>query len=291
MTTIRTPNGEFGVRATAADADVAPDVDVVCLHGFPDDASTFDEVAARLAARGHRVTSVCLRGYSPSPTKGDLSLDSLARDLSSIAREIGGGAPVVLLAHDYGAQIAYAALSGNPHLFLAAVLLSGPHPAAISRNTWRHPRQVWLSRYILFFQFGSFADKRVARNDFAALDRLWDRWSPHGIDNAHRARVKDTIRRSMPAPIAMYRGGGFSVGTRRIPVPTLFITGEADGCSLPAMSNGQQQYFSGPYERQIWPGVGHFPQLENPERTAKAVHDWLVHARADNDNDNEHRCE
>lgn len=69
MTTIRTPNGEFGVRATAADADVAPDVDVVCLHGFPDDASTFDEVAARLAARGHRVTSVYLRGYSPPRRK------------------------------------------------------------------------------------------------------------------------------------------------------------------------------------------------------------------------------
>lgn len=248
---------------------------VVCLHGFPDDASTFDAVAGRLAARGHRVTSVYLRGYSPSPTNGDFSISALAEDLAAIAREVGTGEPVVLLAHDYGAQIAYAALSAHAELFLTAVLLSGAYPAAIYQNTWRHPRQVWLSRYIIFFQFGDFADKLVARNDYAALDRLWDRWSPRGIDHTHRVRVKSTIERSMPAPIAMYRGGGFSVGSARIFVPTLFITGSADGCSLPAMSDGQQQYFSDRYERQIWSDIGHFPQLEDPERTARAVLDWL----------------
>lgn len=75
----------------------------------------------------------------------------------------------------------------------------------------------------------------------------------------------------MPAPIAMYRGGKFSAGNARIPVPTLFIIGSEDGCSLPAMSDGQEKYFSDVYERQVWPGIGHYPQQENPERTAQAA--------------------
>jgi pimeloyl-ACP methyl ester carboxylesterase len=43
---------------------------VLYLHGFPDDASTFDELAVELAAGGMRVAAVNLRGYAPSPLEG-----------------------------------------------------------------------------------------------------------------------------------------------------------------------------------------------------------------------------
>lgn len=79
----------------------------------------------------------------------------------------------------------------------------------------------------------------------------------------------------MPAPIAMYRGGGFSAGKNPITVPTLFIAGAEDHCNLPSMSDGQDTYFSGPYERRIWPGTGHFPQLEDPLRTAQSALEWF----------------
>lgn len=57
----------------------------------------------------------------------------------------------------------------------------------------------------------------------------------------HRAHVLETLAASMPAPVAMYRAGGFSVPRDEIPVPTLYITGANDGCSLPLLpgaSNG-----------------------------------------------------
>lgn len=273
---IDTPRGAFGARTTHPAPGTPPRAAVLCVHGFPDDASTFDLVAQRLAESGHRVTSVYLRGYAPSPTVGPFSVQDLSDDLAALAAEIGLGEPVHFIGHDYGAQIGYAALAQHPSLFRSAVLLSGAHPAAISRNSRRHPRQLWLSRYIVFFQLGGFADRRVERNDFAALDRLWDRWSPGGIDTEHRARVKETIARSMPAPIAMYRGGGFSVGETPIEVPTLFVAGADDGCSLPSMADGQERYFAAPYERRIWPGVGHFPQLEAPDRTSQTAREWFA---------------
>ena len=44
------PRGPFGARALgSADAPL-----VVCLHGFPDDAGTFDDLLPRLATAGFR---------------------------------------------------------------------------------------------------------------------------------------------------------------------------------------------------------------------------------------------
>lgn len=76
---------------------------------------------------------------------------------------------------------------------------------------------------------------------------------------------------SMPAPIEMYRGGGFEVTEGPIRMPTLFLTGAADGCSLPSMADGQEREFGTTYERRILPGVGHFSQLEASAAVAAAA--------------------
>ena len=44
----------------------------------------------------------------------------------------------------------------------------------------------------------------------------------------------------------------------KIAAPTIFVTGLADACNLPASSLGQEAWFTGGYERVELPGVGHF---------------------------------
>lgn len=277
-TVITTPRGRFGIRTlTPADSGAgrAP-ATVLCVHGFPDDGSTFDDLASGLASHGHTVSSMHLRGYAPSVTDGPFTLDGMADDLAAVADAVSLGEPIHLVAHDYGAQLAFAALTRHPGRFRSSVLISGAHPDAIRRNGRRDLRQLWFSRYIVFFQLGPRADRAVARDDFAYLDRLWDRWSPGRVpDGVHRARVKRTIARSMPAPVAMYRGGGFTIGDARIDVPTLFIAGRDDRCISPRMSHGQERYFSGRYRRECWEGVGHFPHLERPQRMLDAAVSWF----------------
>jgi hypothetical protein len=156
------------------------------------------------------------------------------------------------------------------------VLLAGAHPAVLQRNARRFPRQLWMSRYIVFFQLGAAADRRVARHDFAYVERLWRRWAPgFTVPPGHLAHVKRTLAASMPAPVAMYRGGGFAVPEQEIRVPTLYICGADDGCALPGLADGQEELFTGGYRSQVWEGTGHFPHLEQPERTAGAVLGWL----------------
>lgn len=267
-----TGRGRFAVRRMG-ESEEPP---VICLHGFPDDASTFDGLASALAQAGHSVVSPYLRGYAPSPLEGPLTIEALVDDLLAITDALSPDRPVLFVGHDYGAQIGYAALAREPGRFAAAVTLAGAHPAAIGKNMKRLPRQWWMSRYIVFFQMGGFADKRVALRNFAYVETLWRRWSPGFHPPAgHLDRVKATLAKSMPAPVAMYREGGFEIGKDPIATPTLFVCGDQDGCLLPALSDGQDALFTGGYQRQVWNDVGHFPHLEQLARTADAVLAWF----------------
>ncbi len=277
FTQLVTRRGGFGVRHHGTDGPL-----VVCLHGFPDDASTFDGLAAALVAAGYRVAAVNLRGYAPSPLDGGLGLDDLVEDLLAVVDALAPGAPVRLVGHDYGAQLAYPAMARAPQRFAAAVLLAGAHPGVVARNARRSPRQLWMSRYIVFFQLGSYADRCVARDDFAYVEALWRRWAPGWtVPAGHLAHVKGTLAASMPAPVAMYRAGGFGVPEQEIGVPTLYVCGADDGCASPFLADGQDALFTAGYEAQTWEGTGHFPHLEHPARAADAVIGWFARAAAE----------
>lgn len=271
-TELPTTRGTFEVRQHG---DHGPQV--ICLHGFPDDASTYDTLAARLADAGHRVSAVNLRGYAPSTRQGPFDMDTLVDDLLTIIEQLSPHEPVHFIGHDYGAQLAYPAMARAPHRFASAVLFAGAHPAYVQRNARRSLRQLWASRYIVFFQLGAFADRRVARDDFAYIDRLWRRWAPGFTPpTAHLAHVKRTLAANMPAPVAMYRASGFSAPPRPIAVPTLYITGADDGCALPGLADGQEALFTTGYHAETWPGTGHFPHLEQPGRAAEAALGWIT---------------
>src|SRR5215475_15537533 len=60
--TVRTPTLEIAYDATGP----ADGLRIILLHGFPDDAHAFDEVAPPLAAAGYRVLAPYLRGYGPT---------------------------------------------------------------------------------------------------------------------------------------------------------------------------------------------------------------------------------
>ncbi|MFD8389533.1 alpha/beta fold hydrolase [Streptomyces sp. NPDC059680] len=54
-------------------------------------------------------------------------------------------------------------------------------------------------------------------------------------------------------------------------VPSLVLHGERDGDNLAATTEGKDELFTGPYERALLPGVGHFPPREAPAATAQAI--------------------
>src|SRR5215212_8394884 len=81
---------------------------IVLSPGMGDLRSTFDGLAARLAADGFRVVAADLRGHGDSSTGwGDYSVDAVAGDLLALIHANGGRG--VLLGNSYSGSAAVVA--------------------------------------------------------------------------------------------------------------------------------------------------------------------------------------
>lgn len=140
---------------------------VVCVHGYPDDHTVWDGVAAELAPRYH---PVCydVRGAGQSGKPRDrraYRLEQLAQDLATVVDAVSPDRPVHLLAHGWGATQAWHALTGHwlSGRVASYTSISGPcldHVGHWFRTRWRRPTpralrelmtQLMSSWYIAFF--------------------------------------------------------------------------------------------------------------------------------------------
>ncbi|MDO4632082.1 MAG: alpha/beta fold hydrolase [Corynebacterium sp.] len=211
-TTITTNRGTFAARTIGTDTNPL----VLCLHGFPDYPATFDRLATDLAAASYRVVSTYMRGHASSPTTGSLAMADLAANLLALIDVLSPTTPVYLVAHDYGAQIAYEAITAHPNRFQAVANLAVEHPAIIGEALRKHPKELWTLCHIGLFQLKGFGEKWAARNNFAYIEKLWRRWAPgYSVPTDYLNEVKEVFRNSWPNPIAMYRAGVSTPQTRR----------------------------------------------------------------------------
>ncbi len=257
---------------------------VLCIHGFPDHARSFDRLAPLLVQAGYRCVAPWLRGYAPSVLEGPFHIDQIAADIVGLAHAISPARPVTLIGHDWGAVASYLALARSQQTFAHAVTMAVPHPIALSRNLKHHPAQLRLSWYMGFFQLRGVSDAIVKRDKLAFIDRLWRDWSPgYQAPLEYMGDLKRCLSVSLPAPLGYYRAL-FSLrpeavarqraglkATRSITVPTLYLHGEQDGCMLYAIGEGQARHFTRGFASECLDDVGHFLHLEAPERVAEKI--------------------
>lgn len=255
---------------------------ILVMHGFPDCPLTFVPLLESLTAAGYRVAAPWLRGYRPSIARGPYSVERLAVDAMEIAQALSPSAPVHLVGHDWGAVIAHVAATHAPQSFASVTRLAIPHPVVFLRSLATRPAQLARSWYMLMFQSPGVPEWLCSRRDGAFIDYLWRTWSPdYRLPDALRAGLHQCLLASMPAPLEYYRAAvrPFSLGVRRVrtslrervSVPTLHIHGANDGCVGPAATEGQEPLFTGPFAREIWSGIGHFMQVEAPERVSARI--------------------
>ncbi|GAB3575095.1 hypothetical protein GCM10027445_36990 [Amycolatopsis endophytica] len=155
-----------GTRIAVAEAGDRTAPTLVCVHGYPDDRSVWDDVVSLLARRFH-VVAYDVRGAGESDVparRQDYALDRLAEDLEAVLAAVSPGRPAHLLAHDWGSiQSWHAVTSGALRGRIASFTsISGPsldHAGHWFRGKLRRPpgwlpalRQLVHSTYILFFR-------------------------------------------------------------------------------------------------------------------------------------------
>jgi pimeloyl-ACP methyl ester carboxylesterase len=266
-------------------------VPVLLLHGWPDDARTWDRVAESLTGRGYRTIAPFLRGFGEtrfrdSSTERSAETTALARDAVELLDELGIERAVVA-GHDWGARTGYVMAALWPERIDRLVAISVEYQTGIapgSKLDYEQQRAFWYQWF-----FASERGREALVDNRRGLCReLWRMWSPTWSFDAptfeataaawdnpdwvdvtlHYYRV-----RWGHAPVTP-RYADLEARMRKHPkiaVPTVHLHGDADGCILPSSLRDQSASFSGGYRREIVPGAGHFIPRERPEAIVTAV--------------------
>ena len=255
---------------------------VLLLHGFPDDAHTFEAILPELASEGFRAVAIFLRGYAPTdvPETGDYSIVARGWDVVELIDAFEEDCAIVV-GHDWGASSAYAAASLEPWKIRKLVTVALPHARALKTFS---PRQIVRARHGLVFQWAGAA-KRARKDDFAYLERLYRRWSPGWEESReHFERVKPALALPgrLEAAISYYRAffrDVFKRSSRRVSraratVENLLVAGADDRAVVSTAFERHCNFVDDCRLRWI-EGAGHFPHLEDPREFTRLLMEFL----------------
>ncbi|WP_410651492.1 alpha/beta fold hydrolase [Amycolatopsis sp. cmx-4-54] len=264
---------------------------VVLLHGFPYDVRAYDGVAALLAAGGASVYVPYLRGFGgthfldkATPRSGQQA--ALAQDLLEFMDALGLEKAVVA-GYDWGGRAACIAAALRPERVRGLVSVDGYNVQNLAYAGEPAPPE-WERTYWYQFYFHSERGRRgLAENRDELCALLWRTWSPTwtGADAAfpasapslHNPDFVDVVIHSYRHRFGLVEGDpryqaleDLIAEEPAITVPTVVLEGGDDGIGGPS-AEGDREYFTGPYEHRVLPGVGHNVPQEAPEAFAAAV--------------------
>lgn len=266
----------------------------LCVHGFPDSPWTYRHLAPQLAAAGFRVVAPYLRGYAPTAVPADWRYDmrTIGEDFNALHAVLGGTGEAVLIAHDWGAVAAYAALANAPQRWRRAVICNIP-PMPVFAQVVLTYEQLKRFFYIFFFQYDCVEDLLLS-TDLDFLRGLWGDWSPGYDASFDLEKAKACLRdpAHLKAALGYYRtvmhprhfgrpdfvAAGAEVWGRPLPQPTLYFHGLRDGCLAITRELAAQVPASlGPgSEVEILEDAGHFLLVEQPARVNPRIVEFLT---------------
>ena len=256
------------------------------LHGFPESKFSWRFQIPLLARLGYRVWAPNLRGYGKTsrPTAvSDYHIDRLVADVAGLI-DAAGAKETLLVAHDWGAIIAWHCAIRKVRPLSGLVIMNVPHPACFARTlrTWSQLKKSW---YVFFFQLPWLPERMLAARGAEAIGRAFTEMA---VDKSRfPAPVVDEYRRNAQEPGAMsamvnyYRAGMRAGRNAMNPVPgtvdvrTLMIWGEEDTALDKDTTLGTEDYVKDLTLRYL-PGVSHWVQQEAPEKVNALMTAWLA---------------
>jgi pimeloyl-ACP methyl ester carboxylesterase len=249
---------------------------VLMIHGWPDTARLWRHQVPSLVERGHRVLAPDMPGIGRSSRPDSLDgyrATHMAGDMLALLDDAGVERAHVV-AHDWGAAVAWAMAITTPERVRSLTALSVGHPNAFAAAGLQQMRASW---YMLLFQFDGIAEQWLSQNDWAAFRRLMgghpetERWienlSPEGAltsslnwyrANAHPSRL---LGRSHDVPACR--------------VPTMGVWSSRDFALTERQMRDSGEFVDGPWRYERVEDCSHWMQLDAPDHLNRLLLDWL----------------
>ena len=271
-----------GLTFAIDEAGAGPDI-ALCLHGFPESRFSWRHQLEPIAAMGWHAIAPDLRGYGDSSRPKGREAYTIAQLVTDAAAlfDAYGARRRLLIAHDWGAAIAWAFAIRNLRPLDGLVIMNVPHPAifrAVLRRSWAQRRRSW---YMLFFQLPVLPEAMMTARDARAVARAFTGMAVdktafppavlrHYQDNALKPGAMTAMINYYRANAAVMRDGPSPM----IVTPTLMIWGEEDTALGLELTDGYETYVAD-FTLERLPGVSHWVQQEAPERVNDRLTSWL----------------
>jgi pimeloyl-ACP methyl ester carboxylesterase len=280
-----------GIRLHTMQAGEGPLI--LFLHGFPQFWYAWRHQLAEFA-RDHLAVAPDLRGYNLSDKPDGVDAYKarhIVADIRDLARQLNGGKPFTLVAHDWGGAVAWNLASAAPELVSRLVILNSPHPYAFWRELVHSPAQQKASEYMLKLRSPQ-AEARLSENGYARLWKFAFGETAPAFTDADRAAYLQAWAQpgALTGSLNWYRASPLIPPTADDPgaarlrldpkdfmvrVPTLVIHGERDSALLTGLLDGLEHCVP-VLEIERIPEASHWVMEEMPARVNQRIRAFLA---------------
>ncbi len=261
----------------------------IMLHGFPELHYSWRHQMPVLAAQGWRVWAPNMRGYGASSKPQGVAayrISQLLEDVGALIDLAKAEHPVrevMLVAHDWGAVVAWNFAIRKTRPLDRLVIMNVPHPKCAEREIrkWRQLRKSW---YIFFFQLPRIPEWGLLRRDAEPIRQIFagSAANKHRFPRAEMDIYARAVQRpgAMTAMLNYYRAllkyrKAEAVGDGMVDIPTLVIWGENDLALDIHLLDGMEQWVPRLTLHRL-PGISHWVQQDAPEEVNRLLGDWLA---------------
>ncbi|MFJ2770679.1 alpha/beta fold hydrolase [Streptomyces sp. NPDC087300] len=257
---------------------------LICLPGGPMRASAYlGELGGLTAYR--KLILLDLRGTGDSAVPGDRAsyrCDRIVDDVEALREHLGLD-QFDLLAHSAAGNVATLYAARHPKRIRALALITAASQAVGLTVTIKdrlaaveaHKAEPWYPAAVAALE--EIERGGSPANAGEALAPLpYGRWD----ETARAHQAASATEKNADAAAAFYEDGAFDPPATRaalaeLAAPVLVLAGEHDGSPNPAHAAELAGFFPGGV-RQVQPGAGHFPWLDDPEWFVRRVAGFLA---------------
>lgn len=250
----------------------------LCLHGFPEHSISWRYQLPMLAELGYKVWAPNLRGYGNTSVPmfmEDYAIENLMDDVAALI-DAAGCEEVVLIAHDWGAVIAWNFAIRQIRPLKRLIICNVPHPVPAGKAFTRGFAQLKKSWYILFFQLPRLPEMMMKMRKGRGMGELIKESASHpdnfpddvvDLYNENGSRPEN-LTGMINYYRALVRGGGAKrqrdLGYPMIDTPTLMLWGEDDMALTKETTFGTEDVVKD-FTIRYLPRISHWVQQDAPD--------------------------
>jgi len=268
---------------------------IMFVHGFPEFWYGWKKQLVEFG-KDYQAVAPDMRGFNLSSKPAEIEnyqVNDLIEDLRALAEHLGHE-KFIMVAHDWGGAVAWAAAMRHPEMLEKLVIINSPHPALFARELLYNPDQQKASQYMLMLRSVE-AERGLSENNFAALmDVLVQFGSKWEMSEEIRSKYIEAWSRpgALTGSLNYYRASPLYPPTSKndedqinsvmnlpnemfaVKVPTLVVWGEKDQALLTGNLDGLEEYIEDLTVKRIPDGT-HWVIHEQPELVNSLIREFI----------------